>query len=176
VTLARDPGLVLWQHAVSVMCIATTDAAGRAALLSAGGAAAALEAGLVRLRTAPRAQHRPERARRERFCESIAAALRRLRDPSALEEREPPGDGPPPGLEGVPPLQRGPAACVACGEEAPPGRTLLQCSACRGPERWCGATCQRATWAAHKRECRQRTAAGAAPAGAPAAPGMAAGA
>jgi hypothetical protein len=171
VRLAPSTHPVVSFQALSCMCVATRHAAGRAALLSLDGATAALEAGMARLRAAPLERDRAERARREELCGVIAAALGRLRDPRARQEHgPPPADAPQPGSDGVVPLGGLPVVCIACGSAPAPGRPLQQCGACRGPERWCGAACQRATWAAHKPECRERTA-GAAAAGGPAGAG-----
>jgi hypothetical protein len=170
VRLARSADFEVRQFALSAMSVATTHAAGRTALLSAGGAAAALEAELAQPSSAPLLRRRGERATLEGVRASASDALRRLRDPRARLEHEPPGDAPPPGADGTAALRGWPVVCIACGAEPSPGRPLKHCSACRGPERWCGAACQRATWAAHKPECRQRTA-GEAAAGAPAGAG-----
>jgi hypothetical protein len=65
----------------------------------------------------------------------------------------------------------GPAAprlCAACGERASRARPLQQCGGCHGPERWCGAECQRSSWAGHKAVCLERRAGAAAAAAAPA--------
>jgi hypothetical protein len=173
VRLARstDPTVTVEEFALSCMSVATTHAAGRAALLSVRGAAAALEAELARLRACPLPRHAPELARFEAFRSAIAAALRRLRDPRARQEHEPPGDGPPPDSDGTAPLRGLPVVCIACGAAPSPGRQLAQCGACRGPERWCSVACQRKSWATHKLECRVRTERAAPPAGAQAGAG-----
>jgi hypothetical protein len=171
VRLARADDPLVSPCAITCICAATTHAAGRAALLSVRGAAAALEEELALLRAALRdSRNDDERARLECLRAAATDALRRLRDPRARQEHEPPRDGPPPGLDGTSPQPATPPVCIACGAAPAPGRRLQQCGACWGPERWCGAACQRATWAAHKAECRERTA-GAAAAAAPAGAG-----
>jgi hypothetical protein len=64
---------------------------------------------------------------------------------------------------GAGPLAAGPApqVCTACGALGSRARPLKLCSACRGPERWCSAECQRSSWAGHKAVCKERRAAAA---------------
>jgi hypothetical protein len=80
---------------------------------------------------------------------------------AALEMLPPPEHGP--GPFGARP---GPQVCIACGALGSRARPLKQCSACRGPERWCSAECQRSSWAGHKAVCKERRAAASAAAAA----------
>jgi hypothetical protein len=121
-------------------------AAGHAALRSAGA-----EAALSRLATA-------RAVRRGRFDPRpfAAEALAALRGPAPTASLAA-------GTSGVPIMETVTRyvcapACIACGAAAAPARPLMMCGACRGPERWCSAACQRASWPAHKGACRQRAA------------------
>ena len=56
---------------------------------------------------------------------------------------------------------RQPLACAACGSTVPKARTFKVCTGCRAA-RYCDQQCQKQHWRAHKRECRQAAAQGAA--------------
>ena len=56
---------------------------------------------------------------------------------------------------------RQPLACAACGSTVPKARTFKVCTGCR-TARYCDQQCQKQHWRAHKRECRQAAAQGAA--------------
>jgi hypothetical protein len=129
----------------AVMLLAA-HAAGHAALRSAGA-----EAALSRLAAARGVGGGRLDPRR-----GAAEALAALRGPAPTAPLAA-------GMSGVPIIETvttfdGRPACVACGAAPAPGRPLMVCSACRGPERWCSAACQRASWPAHKGACRQRAA------------------
>jgi hypothetical protein len=70
----------------------------------------------------------------------------------------------PPPEQGAPPLAASPVAraCATCGVPGSRARPLMRCAGCRGPERWCGAECQRSSWAGHRAVCLERRAAAAA--------------
>jgi hypothetical protein len=113
-------------------------ACGRAALLDSG-AEAALAAVVA--------------SRPGAWAPALAEALEVL--------RRPPERGPGPvAADAVPRL------CSTCGARGSRDQPLKQCGACRGPERWCGAECQRRGWAGHKAVCLERRAAAAASAAA----------
>jgi hypothetical protein len=129
------------QAAATVRALAQ-HACGRSALVAAGAEAA--------LAAAPG-------TRQGSWAPALAEALEMLRRP--LEH----GPGPLP-------AGHAPRLCSVCGARGSRARPLKQCGGCRGPERWCSAECQRASWAGHKAACLQmRAVAAAAAAAAPAA-------
>jgi hypothetical protein len=116
-------------------------ACGRSALVAAGAEAA--------LAAAPG-------TRQGSWAPALAEALEMLRRPPE---------------HGAEPLVAGPAPhlCTVCGARGSRAQPLKSCAGCRGPERWCRAECQRASWAGHKAVCLERraVAAAAAAAGSP---------
>jgi hypothetical protein len=122
-------------------------AAGHAALRSAGA-----EAALSRLAPADQGVGGGRFDARRAAAEALAA----LRGPAPTAPLAAGTSGVP--INGAVTRSVTVPTCVACGAAAAPGRQLMMCGACRGPERWCGAACQRASWPAHKSACRQRTA------------------
>ena len=52
------------------------------------------------------------------------------------------------------PPQSAPRVCVACGAQETATRVLRRCAACKDDGVvYCGRSCQRASWAAHKAQC-----------------------